>query len=96
MFAYLLLSLYHISNLYHVKYTIMKPKECNKFVYCNNNGMYLRRDGFMYRSLGVDFHPVAKVIDVMYKLEFNHLGHRALAWKDKHGNVVVRVELNKQ
>lgn len=70
----------------------MKPKECAKYVFYNAGCYYrLRKDGRMIDELFPDLAYMFQEAHVR-KVEFLCLGKNpAMAWIDKHGNIVVRV-----
>lgn len=72
----------------------MRPKECAKYVFNDRhspNNWCLNKPPFIRLR---DFSPIVSdtlVAGTGFKLYFYHFGNPALAWKDKHGNIVVRV-----
>lgn len=69
-------------------------KNCATYCYYDSSGcgLYHRRSN-SERTLQIDFPFVlqAFVDHGVFKMHFYHHGNEALAWRDKHNNIMVRV-----
>lgn len=72
----------------------MKPRECAKYVYRQmSDGYYYRLFNGELKHMDFEFENVRLFFERLQckKVSFLWHGSEALAWRDKHGNIIVRV-----